>query len=140
MKIISVNLDNVEFYGYHGVFEQERTVGNRFSVSLGVSYQLGSEFSEESEFSEKSEFSEGSVFSEFSEESRFYISYADLYEIVKEEMEKPRQLLETIAESIQERILERWPMAEKIEVRIAKLAPPIPGIDGTASVALTYMK
>ena len=34
----SVRLENLRFYAYHGVMEQERRVGNEFEVTLEVYY------------------------------------------------------------------------------------------------------
>ena len=111
-----VSLDRVRLYAYHGFFEQENRVGNEFEVNLKVEY-------EEKQGEE-----------EASDELSNTVSYADLFEIVKSEMEKPRKLLERVARNIALRIKDEFPEVDSIECKITKLAPPIAGLDGSASV------
>lgn len=113
---MKVALRDCRFYGHHGVMEQEQVAGNEFSVSLEVVYTPGETISDDIEKT---------------------ISYADLYEIVKEEMEAPRKLLETVAASITDRICRRWPQVTRADVAITKITPPIPGITGSATVTFS---
>ena len=53
------------------------------------------------------------------------ISYADLYEVVKAEMEKPSQLLEHVALRIIKAITARWPQIGTVDLRLAKDNPPM---------------
>ena len=120
MNILQIALEDVKFYAYHGVFDFERREGNNFVVNLNVEYEAKS------------------TISEWEDQIWSTISYADLFEIVKEEMEKPRKLLETVAMSMVERIRERFPMVTACECKITKLNPPIPSFDGKASVSLRF--
>ena len=63
------------------------------------------------------------------------INYATLYEIVKEEMNKPRDLLEILAQSITEKIQQTFPLIKEIEIRIEKKNPPIAGFIGSVAVS-----
>lgn len=96
---------------------QERKAGNDFSVSVEVRYNPECILSDELENT---------------------VSYAELYEIVKQEMEMPRKLLECVAGHIVERITEFWPIVESGRVTITKLTPPIRGITGSAAVSLDF--
>ena len=115
MKIF---LENIRLFGYHGVMSQERKVGNEFRFDLAVTYPFDS--------------------SEANDSISSTISYADIYEIIKEENAVPRQLLETLAHCICHRIRTSFPQADKCLCRITKLAPPIPGIHGHAGVEYDY--
>ena len=111
-------LNDLVFYSYHGVFEEERKNGNEFHVWLKVTlpYKDGIE----------------------SDDLNATVSYADLYKIVAWEMQQPRNLLERVASGIVKRIRERYPKITGGSVKIEKRRPPIPGMIGTASVSLKF--
>lgn len=120
MKTFKIELEDVKFYAYHGIFDFERRDGNDFIVNLKVEYQV-----------------EDSV-EDWEDQIWSTISYAELFEMVKTEMEQPRKLLETVALRIAEAIRVRFPMTTLIECKITKLNPPIPSFNGTASVSITH--
>ena len=64
-----IYLKNVRFHAYHGVLLQETQVGNDYVVNLDVSY----------DFSRAME----------TDELAGTLNYAELYELVKQEMEIP---------------------------------------------------
>ena len=71
---LTIELTNLRFFAKHGLFAEEQKIGNEFEVDLFVSYDPGAE-----------------LIDELSET----VNYASLYELLKEEMQKPRELLET---------------------------------------------
>ena len=115
---ILISLEGVRLYGYHGVFEQERRVGAEFEawVDLEMACPPGCE----------TDNLEGTV------------SYADVYEVLKTEFDKPSDLLEHLVARISRRIRERWPQLLSLTVKIRKVAPPIPNFQGSASVTIKY--
>ena len=113
-----ISLNNLIFYGYHGVLEEERKLGNEFIVNLSVWVPIDSKAEMDSIDST--------------------VSYAELYEIVKQEMDNPVNLLETICLKISRGIKSRFPQLIKGEIRIEKLRPPISGMIGSASVSLEF--
>lgn len=110
---MTVRLEKCRFFARHGVMTQERTVGNEFEVTVAVDYNA-------------------SIFN--GDDISATISYADLYEIAKEEMMKPRNLLESVAVAVADRIEKIAEHILKIRVEIRKITPPIAGIDGSASI------
>ncbi len=56
------------------------------------------------------------------------ISYADMAEVVRHEMETPSQLVEHVAGRIGRRILSLSPTLSSVLVRITKCNPPIAGL------------
>lgn len=116
--MMTVRLENCRFFAFHGVMPRERRCGNEFEVSVAVDYSVTLP---------ADDLLEGTV------------SYADIYEIVKEEMAVPRQLLETVARAISARIEAQYPVSNEIRVTIRKLTPPIPGITGSASVTFKHL-
>ena len=105
MMKTTVFLDEVRFHAFHGVMPQERAVGADFTVSLNVGYDF--------------------VKAAESDDLNDTISYADLYEVVRTEMDKPSQLLEHVALRIVKAVASRWPKVEKIDIRLAKDNPPM---------------
>ena len=105
MMKTTVFLDEVRFHAFHGVMPQERTVGADFTVSLRVEYDF-------------IKAAESDVLDDT-------ISYAEIYEVVKSEMEQPSQLLEHVAMRIVKAVASRWPKVEKIDIRLAKDNPPV---------------
>ena len=105
MMKTTVFLDEVRFHAFHGVMPQERTVGADSTVWLTVGYDF--------------------VKAAESDELIDTISYADLYEVVRAEMDKPSQLLEHVALRIVKAVASRWPKVEKVDIRLAKDNPPM---------------
>lgn len=113
-----ISLENLSFFGYHGVMEEEKRLGNEFKVWISIWLPIFDNWGEDSIDST--------------------ISYAELYEIVNKEMEIPRNLLETVAFRIGKEIRRRFPNISKGKVKIEKVRPPIPGMLGSASVSLLF--
>lgn len=117
MRTLSIQLSGCRFHSHHGVFPQERNVGNEFVVDASVVIPA-------------ERVCDDSIATS--------ISYADLYEIVKKEMEEPRMLLETVAGRIADRILSKYPEIISGSITICKPAPPISGFSGEAKICLQF--
>lgn len=114
-----IRLDRLHFFARHGVFEEEQRIGNEFLVTLSVRIPY-----EEGVWVDKPSST---------------ISYADLFEIVKEEMECPRKLLETVALKIVHKIFNEYSSRTLHGyVTIEKVRPPVPEMLGSASVTLKF--
>ena len=111
-----ISLQAMKFYAYHGVLEQERRVGNTFVVDLTLTAPL-----------------EKAVQSDQLEDT---INYAEVYELTKQEMNIPSQLLEHVAGRICRALRHHFPQIEQIEIRVSKLNPPFGGDVHSASVLL----
>ncbi|EAC5025280.1 TPA: dihydroneopterin aldolase [Listeria monocytogenes] len=103
-----IYLNELVFYGYHGVLKEETKLGQTFRVSLilGLSTKKAG----------------------ISDSVEDTVSYADVYEIVKEIVEgKPFKLIEALAEKIASEVLTGYPLLEEVTVKLIKPNPPIPG-------------
>lgn len=114
-KYFNICLSNLRFYAYIGLLEHEQRIGNNFTVNVELTIDA-SPFREEDLSSS--------------------ISYADVYEVVKEEMEKKRKLLESVALSISDTIKARWDVVLKSSVSITKEFVPVHGFNGQGTVEL----
>lgn len=98
-------LDNIRFFAYHGVGKQERQVGNEFIVNLRL----------EVDITQAAE----------TDNVEHTVSYADVYNSVKQEMDIPSNLLEHICGRIVKRILHTYPAVKSIELKLSKRNPPM---------------
>lgn len=118
-QYFEIRLNDLHFYSHIGVSDQERKVGNEFSVDISIRYSAN-------EF--------------IDEDLSTTISYADIYDIIKQQMNRDANLLETIAKSITSEISKRWNTCFEIQTEIYKINPPISGIIGNSSVKYFYKK
>lgn len=100
-----VVLKDVRLFAYHGVLAQERAVGAYFNVTLHIQTDISRAMA--------------------TDELNGTISYADVYEVVKEEMAIPSALLEHVAGRICDAIFGLYPTAEAIHLEIFKENPPM---------------
>lgn len=117
-SMMTISLEDVMFHAFHGVFSQETSVGNEFSLSLSVHTPVTSQMEDDN--------LDGTV------------SYADLYEICRDEMNKTSKLIEHVAIRIAREIKKNFPQVHSGMIRISKLHPPIAGFDGAASVEIRF--
>ena len=100
-------MEGMQFYGFHGVNAEERSLGQSYVVDLTVEMDLG--------IPGKSDRLEDTV------------SYTHLFRSVKKVLEgESRNLLEATAEAVAGRILEEFPV-NAVQVRVKKPRPPIKG-------------
>ena len=103
-----VILNQLEFYGYHGVFPEETKLGQRFFVDI----VLGANLKEAG----------------LTDDLTKTINYGEVYEAVKVIVEGPPfKLIETVAEKISLEILKQFPLVRTCLIKITKPNPPIPG-------------
>ncbi|MBQ9677771.1 MAG: dihydroneopterin aldolase [Prevotella sp.] len=100
-----VFLKDVRFHAFHGVMPQERTVGADFLVSLRIGYDLSKAMA--------------------SDEVEDTLNYAEVYQLVRQEMEQPSALLEHVAGRIVRTLLERFPMVTSVDLQLMKQNPPM---------------
>ncbi|MEJ7826612.1 MAG: dihydroneopterin aldolase [Segetibacter sp.] len=113
--MMQVHLKQLKLYGYHGLDKGEDVLGGEYEVSLTASYTS----------TEVPLVSIGQT-----------IDYTVLYEMVKQRMQKPTPLLETLATEIASEIFAKFSNAEEVVISIFKLHPPIKNFQG--SVGVTY--
>lgn len=103
----TIELENMEFYAFHGCYKEEQMVGNRFLVNATI----------EGDFSKpaKSDNIEDSV------------NYLKVYELIRKEMEITSHLLEHITSRILDCIYSNFEGIDKITVKVSKICPPLGG-------------
>lgn len=102
-------LSNLGFYAYHGVLQAEKELGQKFFIDAELF--LNTKEAGRSDDLTKS------------------VSYAEVYEIIKDITENKRfDLIEALAETIAEEVLESYSMIKSIMVRVKKPEAPVKGI------------
>lgn len=108
IKMDKIYVNEMEFYGYHGVLPEETVLGQRFIVDLVVEADLKS--------------------AGVSDDLQESISYVDLFQVCKEVVEgTPYKLIEAVAEKIAEEILIGFEKVNNVSVKVIKPNPPIKG-------------
>ena len=119
MRVWQIKLEKIKFFSFHGLFPEERILGNEFTLSVSVDRISKDSFSENLEQS---------------------IDYGVLYSICSEIMQKPVDLLETICEQIVFKIQEVCPDYQLIEISVTKNNPPLGQLAGHSTVKLSVSK
>ncbi len=120
MSADKIILRELRFYGYHGVFEAERKIGQEFIINLEVSLPL-----KKAGLTDRLENS---------------LDYAGVYDTVGAIVTgEPLLLLETLAERIAAAVLANE-LVESVEVRVRKPNPPLPGITGGVEICICRKK
>jgi dihydroneopterin aldolase len=95
----------LELEAKHGLYDQERQLGNLFRFDVRVSADTRNAAA--------------------TDDLSGTIDYAEIADVVKQEAMGPStKLVETLAGRIADSLLHRFPKAEKVKVRVAKLNPP----------------
>lgn len=109
-----VKLEGLEFFAYHGYYDEEQAMGNKYNVDLSIYLDLHQP-AQTDKLSDT-------------------INYEELYRLVKLEMEEPARLLEHIAFRISNKLLEVFQLIQEIEISISKYNPPLGGICRSATI------
>lgn len=140
----TIELEKMRFYARHGVFPQERAVGNWFEVSVSLTYEADADMAPDDNLAGT-------------------INYARVAEIVTHEMSIPSQLLETVALRIRRALLDAFaasasavssasgastavtndatdasPIITSGSIRVAKITPPLGLPLASASATLRW--
>jgi len=111
-----IEIEGMEFYAYHGHFEVEKVVGNRFLVDLKIEADL-SKAGQTDKLADT-------------------LDYQKAYLVVKEEMAVSSDLLEHVCQRIISRIKIKFPEVQKATVKVSKMNPPMGGQIEKVSVTM----
>ena len=118
--LYTIRLQQMEFRAYHGCYDLEQKVGNRFQVELTITTPLGAVADEDAV--EKA------------------VNYLTVYERVSDVMKIKCRTIEAVAQNIIRAVRELYPEIVEMECMVAKLAPPLGGKVGRVSVTLKGSK
>lgn len=113
-------LKDLRFQARHGVGAQETLVGNEFTVNLRLRTDLTKAVR--------------------TDDVADTLSYADVFEAVRDEMSRPSQLLEHVAGRIARRLFQDFPALDAIELKLMKRNPPMGADIDSAGVELRVQR
>lgn len=112
-------LENLEFYAFHGCFEEERLQGQTFLISLMM----------------EADIRRAALLDDLAQT----IDCGAVYDIVKHiAVDRRFDLIETLAEEISSALLRNFAMLERVTVRVDK--PDAPGKDGNFHSAVEIVR
>src|SRR5688572_24549962 len=103
---ITIELKGLRFFAEHGMYAEERKVGNQFEIDLCATFKAPREVINSIEDT---------------------VNYVEIYRIIEEEFSGSghKHLLETCAMQICERLHEQFPELGSVVISIKKISPPI---------------
>lgn len=113
MATFTIQLHGLRFFAEHGMYEEERVVGNEFEVNISLQIKAPKEKVRSLQKT---------------------VNYAEVYRITKELFLQRKPLLETLAMEIAEALKEQFPSIKKTSVEIKKRNPPITAFTGSVGI------
>ena len=107
--LTSIQLHNLEFYAYHGLLPQERVVGGHYRVDVELSLTPPLRALTEDVIDDT-------------------VNYAEVYALIRQQMEQPVNLLEHLAHRITQGLYAQFPQIQAVKLSVTKVTPPISGI------------
>ena len=113
-----VSLEGIEFHAYHGVFSEEKKLGNRFTVDIHV----------------ETDFRKGML----DDDLKSTVDYVRLYQIAQSHMQVPVKLLEHLAHLMIKDILSAYSNLGSVRIIIKKHNPALGGVVNFSVVEVAY--
>ncbi len=111
-----IELQRMEFRAFHGCYDLEQKVGNRFTVDLSLTAELGQVAEQDS--------------------VEQAVNYLTVFEVVQEQMRITQRTIERVAANIIDALYAAFPQIRHVHCRVSKLAPPLGGKIERVSVVL----
>ena len=111
-----IQLNNLSFKAYHGLYPEEQIIGGTFIVNLSINVLI-----KEKEVIAIDE----------------TVNYEMLFETVSLHMQQPTALLENLTKHIADDILKQFHQVQEINISITKKNPPIKKFCGDVTVSYT---
>ena len=113
----TIELRDVHLFAHHGVMPQEQKIGAWFTIDI------------------KLEISDHGCAS--SDDIEGTVSYADVFDILRQEMTQPSKLLENVCQRISRRLYDTFGQITAIAITLCKDTPPMGGDRLKAAVTLS---
>ena len=112
-----ITLNNMQFHAFHGCLEHEQMLGNTFIVSVTMTLDT--------------------ALAGMTDDLAHTLNYQLVYDEVKAEMEVPSKLIEHVGQRILDGLFNKFEAIQKLEVKLAKLNPPLGGKVESVSIELS---
>ena len=114
--MFTIHLTNLQFHSFHGIYEEEKILGNAYEVNVELTVDAGGEVTTLDQT----------------------VNYESAYAIIAKRMGVPTALLETVAQDLAQLLAAADKHTKAVRVNIQKKYPPIATFQG--AVGVTYKK
>jgi dihydroneopterin aldolase len=111
--MMTITLNDLRFFAFHGLYQEERKTGNEFMLDIEVSFHP----------------EQGTIMG-----LADTINYASIYQLVKNRMAITTDLLETLAMDMANEIHQHFPRTHEVSIHIRKMHPPLANFEGNVGV------
>ena len=115
--MLTIHLSNLMFHAFHGIYKEEKIVGNNFEVNVEVTFDAKQEITNINQT----------------------VDYVALHSIIKKVMDNPTPLLETVVQDIATQIKLFDTRITSVKVSVKKLNPAIANFQGTVGISYTQV-
>ena len=116
-----IRLHNAVFYAYHGVLSDEQSLGGKFEVDGDLHVDL--------------------VRGARTDDLHRTVNYERVYDAIKQlVLGKKYRLIEALAETIADGLLEEFKKVQKVVVRVRKPSAPVKGVIDYVEVEITQSR
>ncbi len=112
-----IEIEDMEFYAYHGHYEEEKIVGNRFLLDLRIEADCYAAAQ--------------------SDDIDDALNYQTVYKLICEQMKIKSNLLENIAQRILDTLYDNIDGIKKATIKVRKMNPPMGGQIKSVSVSMS---
>ena len=104
-----IRIKNASFYAYHGVATDEQNLGGKFEVDVEIHADLSA--------------------AKTNDDLKRTVDYEKVYSLIQRVVTaKKYYLLESLANSITREMLNEFPSAEEVSIKVRKPHPPVKGV------------
>ncbi len=111
-----IELEDMEFYAYHGCFKEEQVVGNRFIVNIAIKVDVQKPSK--------------------TDNIQDALNYVTVYELTKKEIQINSHLVEHLTERILSAIHDKFDDVDWVRVKVSKMNPPMGGQMKAVSITM----
>jgi dihydroneopterin aldolase len=111
-----IAIEGMEFFSYHGHFEEESVIGTRFVLDLYMDTDTAK--------------------AETSDHLQDTVNYLEVYQLVKEQMKTKSYLIEHVARRILTAVKAAYPEVVKARLKLRKMNPPLGGQIASVSIEI----
>jgi len=101
--MLTIGLESATFHAFHGLYPEERIIGNDFIVDVYVTIPGTQHIDSISET----------------------VNYQGIYNVVKKIMAIPQPLLEQVVYALSDAVKEKYPEIQKSVISLRKMNPPM---------------
>jgi dihydroneopterin aldolase len=113
-----IRIHNAVFYAYHGVAQDEQTLGGKFEVDVDMTCDLSAAMT--------------------SDGLSKTVDYEAVYGVVQTSVTgRKHYLLESVAHAIATEILKGFPRVDEVTVKVRKPHPPVKGVVDCVEIEIT---